>query len=105
MESAWTPRSSHAWSTRLIARTPWRWPKLAGRPRPRAQRPLPSMMIPTWRGTGESKGEESVPIAAVFSRAPLPWGRGKSSPLDFHDFGFFAAGQGVDLLDLRFGDL
>src|SRR5713101_5067016 len=67
MESAWTPKSSHAWSTTLIARTPARWPKLAGRPRPRAQRPLPSMMIPMWRGIGESKGGESVPTGAKAS--------------------------------------
>src|SRR6266702_6903700 len=65
MESTWTPRSSHAWSARLIARTPARWPKLAGRPRRRAQRPLPSMMIPMWRGTCESKSEERVPTGRI----------------------------------------
>src|SRR5438067_9940628 len=67
MESACTPRSSQAWRTRLIERTPARWPKLAGRPWRRAQRPLPSMMIPTWRGTWESKGEERLPIGDAAS--------------------------------------
>src|SRR5256712_11695583 len=119
MATACTPRSSHAWSTRLNARTPGRWPKLAGRPRPRAQRPLPSMMIPMWRGTCESKGEESVPgrprggetqiVRTMWDRTPGTTWRVRPNrgcgPLDLHYFGFFATGQGVDLLDLGLGDL
>src|SRR5690606_17964023 len=31
--------------------TPCRWPAWRGRPRPLAQRPLPSMMIAMWRGS------------------------------------------------------
>src|SRR5437660_9374998 len=110
MDRTWTPKSSQAWRARLMARTPARCPKLAGRPRRRAQRPLPSMMIPTWRGTWESKGEERVPIRARCAfHAPLPdpppVGGGGSAALDLHHLGFFSAGQGVDLLDLALGDL
>src|SRR5437762_394446 len=94
MESTCTPMSSHAWSTGLMARTPARWPNVAGRPRRRAQRPLPSMMIPTWRGTCESTGEERVPTGIKTVR-----------PLYLHHLVLFAVREGVDLLDLGFGDL
>src|SRR5438309_10844573 len=110
MERTWTPRSSQAWSARLMARTPARCPKLAGRPRRRAQRPLPSMMIPMWRGTWESKGEERVPIGALCAfHAPLPdpppcGGRGCAA-LDLHHLVFFAGCQAVHFFDLAFGDL
>src|SRR6267142_6203632 len=120
MERTCTPRSSHAWSTRLIARTPARWPKLAGRPWRRAQRPLPSMMIPMWRGIWELKVEQSVPggprggetriVRTVRDRTPgtslrVRTIRGGEGPLDLHYFGFFATRERVDLLDLGFSDL
>src|SRR5579864_5238131 len=116
MESTLTPSTSQASRTRLIARTPARWPKLAGLPRRRAQRPLPSMMIPMWRGIRSSKIEQSVPVgftpvgpdypgfrAGQLPDSPdYPGGRLRS---DLHDFLFFASGKPVDALDLGFGDL
>src|SRR5579859_1791679 len=95
-DSAWTPSCSQPSSTRLMARTPARWPKLAGRLRPRAQRPLPSMMIPIWRGTW------SPSVRKEYRLGPKPAGSGS---LELHDLVFLPGAQGVDLLDLRLGDL
>src|SRR5262245_42127109 len=51
-----TPSDGAASTTRRTTSTPARWPALRGRPRSSAQRPLPSMMIATWRsGTGVGK--------------------------------------------------
>src|SRR6266545_2512160 len=47
--SARSPRSGAASTTRRTACAPARWPAARGRPRRVAQRPLPSMMIATWR--------------------------------------------------------
>src|SRR5438874_892214 len=47
-----------------MARTPARWPKLAGCPRRRAQRPLPSMMIPMCLGTEFAKASTEYPRVA-----------------------------------------
>src|SRR6266540_778043 len=47
--SAVTPRSRVASTTRRTASAPARWPAPRARPRRVAQRPLPSMMIATWR--------------------------------------------------------
>src|SRR5450759_158631 len=44
-----TPESGAASTTRRAASTPARCPMMRGRPRPVAQRPLPSIMIPTCR--------------------------------------------------------
>src|SRR5437867_478974 len=43
------PRSGAASRTRRRASAPARWPAVRGRPRAAAQRPLPSMIIATWR--------------------------------------------------------
>ena len=48
----WTPSSMAARTVRRTASTPMRCPAERGSPRCSAQRPLPSMMIATWRGTG-----------------------------------------------------
>ena len=42
-----TPPSAAALMTLRAAATPWRWPMVRGRPRARAHRPLPSMMMAT----------------------------------------------------------
>src|SRR5262249_30243881 len=48
------PNSPTARTVRRSASTPRRWPSLRGNPRAAAQRPLPSMMIATCRGTATS---------------------------------------------------
>ena len=47
------PMSPAARMVRRKASTPRRWPSARGSPRAAAQRPLPSMMMATWRGTVE----------------------------------------------------
>src|ERR1700738_1616644 len=89
MLSTFTPRSSQAYITRLMARTPARWPKLTLFPCSLAQRPLPSMMIPTWCGTPRE----------LFSTR----GDGRSS--DLHHLGFFRSGNVFDAADVDVGDL
>src|ERR1700674_4965439 len=87
MLSTFTPRSSQAYMTRLMARTPARWPKLTLRPWSFAQRPLPSMMIPTWCGIrGVVKGWLEVPS-------------------DLHHLGFFRSGDVLDAADVGIGDV
>src|SRR5215831_10666905 len=44
------PNSPAARTVRRNASTPRRWPSPRGKPRSAAQRPLPSMMMATWRG-------------------------------------------------------
>ncbi len=48
------PRSPAARTVRRSASTPRRWPSARGNPRAAAQRPLPSMMMATCRGTAKS---------------------------------------------------
>src|SRR6266849_4162315 len=49
--------------------TPLRWPAIRGKPRCLAQRPLPSIMTATWRGTAEL-GSVTEPIGMdLFIRA------------------------------------
>src|SRR5262249_50776156 len=59
------PRSPAARTVRRKASTPRRCPSLRGRPRAAAQRPLPSMMMATWRGTAKS------PICTLVSASAL----------------------------------
>src|SRR5215467_6759565 len=80
--------------TRLIARTPARWPNECGRLRLRAHRPLPSMMIPTWRG-GAPGGAGTTDGAA--------WAAVTAS--DLHHLGLLALADGVDLRRVGVGDL
>ena len=49
------PSSPAARTVRRNASTPRRWPSTRGRPRAAAQRPLPSMMMATWRGALEAR--------------------------------------------------
>src|SRR3989441_13045898 len=64
---------------------PARCPKGRGRLRSRAQRPLPSMMMATWRGTGPLKR-----ICASRS----------SATLDLHDLGLFGLDRAVHELEM-----
>src|SRR6266705_1407662 len=83
------PRSPAARTVRRSASTPRRCPSTRGKPRAAAQRPLPSMMMATWRGTAKS------PICTLVSASALdiqwPSDRedllllGGQHPVDFHD--------------------
>src|SRR5437764_11844330 len=93
------PSFSQPPRTRLMARTPARCPKLWGRPRRRAQRPLPSMMIPTWRGTAgsfiverrlpEGRTGDAPPLRLVVSlvlEGPAWLARLSPAPCEHHRF-------------------
>ena len=76
------PSSPAARTVRRSASTPRRWPSLRGRPRAAAQRPLPSMMMATWRGTSKSE----LPSSEIWQRhrlGPFEPVRGRSQSQDF----------------------
>src|SRR5690606_9794608 len=73
---------------RFTARAPARWPIMRGRRRRAAQRPLPSMMTATWRGTPEG-GVGALMLA----------------PSDRHQLLFLGLDHLVDVLDRVIGDL
>ena len=58
------PISLAARIVRRNASTPRRCPSTRGRPRAAAQRPLPSMMMATWRGAGSNGGTALCGISA-----------------------------------------
>src|SRR5919109_2883607 len=93
-----TSNSAAARTTRRNASAPSRWPIVRGNPRAFAHRPLPSMMMATWRGT--------VALPAVSAAAPIRtaveigW-----FTLNLHDFFFFGGQRLVDLLHVLVGQL
>src|SRR5579863_9836278 len=98
--------------TGRIARTPARWPATRGRWRCRAHRPLPSMMMPTWRGrslragSGIAAGSGGRCMMVLGVRTPRrlrPFRRG--SPSDLEDLSLLALGGIVDPGDELIGDL
>src|SRR5437660_1294084 len=91
------PRSTHARTAARTASTPRLCPAKRGRWRRLAQRPLPSMMIATWRGTAPWEGTAWVELSCDILSP--------SSPLDGHQFGFFLLQQLVDLGDVPVGRL
>src|SRR6266702_6950705 len=108
------PSSLAARTTRRSASTPRRWPSARGKPRAAAQRPLPSMMIATCKGTVRSG--PSVAGAAAFDiieiPAPVPKSRLRVSvsvsilrPLNGKDFLFLCCQQLIDLGNHRVGRL
>src|SRR3984893_9084368 len=90
------PRSPAARTVRRSASTPRRCPSPRGSPRAAAQRPLPSMMMATWRGTAMS------PISPARSGSFLVIG-----PRTSHgeDFLFLRRQQLVDVGDCLVGHL
>src|SRR5690348_3754832 len=77
------PASSAPSTVSRTAFIPARWPRGRGRWRSRAQRPLPSMMTATWRGT--------APWSRICERR-------SSAILDLEDLGLLGLHQLVDLL-------
>src|ERR1051326_7589927 len=55
-----TPASAQAMVMRRTFSVPALWPARRGKPRRFAQRPLPSMMMPTWAGTVSGSATGSV---------------------------------------------
>src|SRR5581483_3942572 len=95
-------------SLRLISTTartdavPRRWPSVRPLPRSFAQRPLPSIMTATWRGSRLL----SRPLRSICGSlcASAIHGR-RALGSNFHDLVFFAFQHLVDLVDEFLGDL
>src|ERR1700688_357793 len=107
-----TPAWWHASITGRIARTPARWPATRGRWRWRAQRPFPSMMMPTCRGRsalaggGIAAGTGGRCIVGLWVRTPRrrrPFRRGSRS--DLEDLSLLPLDGVVDPGDELIGDL
>src|SRR5918911_1098133 len=89
-----TPRSGAASTVRRSAFVPARWPAATGRPRRRAQRPLPSMITATDDATsGRSSSGSGRMRASVRMRE-----RSLTLLSDLHDLGFLALQEVVDLV-------
>ncbi len=67
-----TPCSAKRSIEARIVSAPARWPSWRDSPRARAQRPLPSMMIATWRGNGWTWGSG---LAACAGCTTIGWPR------------------------------
>src|SRR5215510_12708165 len=91
-----TPASAHAIVMRRTFSVPAWWPASRGIPRRFAQRPLPSMMMPTCLGTELGCGDGSAWDSAPATRV--------TSELDLHNFGLLATGDFVDPLDELVGE-
>src|SRR5262245_52470396 len=89
-----TPNSTQAVMMRRKFSTPARWPSKRGRPRAKAQRPLPSMIIATCEGILSGRGGEITTSAAI-----------GDDPSDFLDLGVFARAQLLDLFYVLIGEL
>src|SRR4030088_2236184 len=69
-------------------------------PRRLAQRPLPSMMMPTWVGTvSGSDSEAACVVDSGWAPATI------DTQLDLHDFGFFMPRNVLDAFDETVGEL
>src|SRR5204863_830269 len=84
------PRRRAASTTARTDSLPRRWPSMRDRPRRCAQRPLPSMMTATWRG---SRARSRPEVSSA----------GASSHL--HDFVFFGFQHLVQALGVVLGEL
>src|SRR3989442_2291075 len=106
MASARTPRSIEASTVRLSARVPARWPAATGRPRWRAQRPFPSMMIATDCATSGSSGPARGRTRLSVRIRVRRFTEGSEVPAsDLHDLRFFVFQQLVDRRGVLVGEL
>src|SRR5215470_2140692 len=116
----WMPSSIAARTVRRTASTPRRCPSDRGRPRSLAQRPLPSIMMATCRGTSvlacqidllfcSFMDQASYPPpgtgSAGFASHPVAVGRCTGQPSYLLDLGFLAGQRLVDLLDELIGQI
>src|SRR5512147_105432 len=86
------PSSCALRTTARAASRPSRWPSIRERPRLSAQRPLPSMMMATWRGMNSGRSRRSCTMAPLRSSSNL------------EDLVFLLLDQVVDLLDELVGE-
>src|SRR5262249_51955446 len=84
------PRRRLVSTTARTESLPRWWPSMRLRPRCNAQRPLPSMMMATWRGR-RSRSRPGVPVLATRS--------------DLHDLVFFGLENLIDAFDVLLGGL
>src|SRR6476661_1530538 len=91
-DSTSIPASIAPSTTSRTAFIPLRWPNGRGMSRSRAQRPLPSMMMATCRGTAPFRRTRDSSSAVVI-------GNVRRCASDLHDLGFLRLDQVVDLLD------
>src|SRR3989442_225530 len=102
------PRSIAPRTAPRTASTPLRWPATRGRWRARAQRPLPSMMIATWRGVSRALGTSRVELGNA-DRTEFLGGTGKARGSgvrsDRHQVRFLRVQDLVDLGDVAVGEL
>src|SRR5882762_10166323 len=76
------------------------WPARRGMPRRLAQRPLPSMMMPTWAGTASGTGCASA-CAVDLDWAPATI----DTRSDLQHFGFFVSRNVLHAFDEAIGQL
>src|SRR4051812_597508 len=94
------PSSAASRRRALTVSAPARWPSTTGRSRPRAQRPLPSVMIATYRAA------RPAPASPPISRpAAADGARGAARASDLEDLRFLALEQPVELGDVVVGEL
>src|SRR5439155_7512388 len=111
----WTPAWPQASITGRMVRTPARWPATRGRCRCRAQRPLPSMMMPICRGRS---GRAGSGIAAGAGGRSIRWvsrterrvgpprfAAGRSTGSDLEDLSLLLLSGVVNPTDELIGDL
>src|SRR6185436_9703534 len=99
-----TSRSAKARRARRMFSAPARWPDWRERPRLFAQRPLPSMITATWRGTTPWPGttSEGVCFAVIERRACMTIERVR---LDLRQLVLFCFAVSVDLPNVAVGQL
>src|SRR4029077_19039295 len=105
-----TSRSMHARMIARTASTPRRCPATRGSIRFFAQRPLPSMMIATWRGTSDVAGMSRVELGNMGWREPVAMSgcrrrlrRGR--PSDGNQIGCVGGEHLVDVGEIAVGEL
>src|SRR5574337_1705259 len=100
MQAAITPRT---------ASTPRAWPATRGILRFLAQRPLPSMMIATWRGTAATSGTPRVELLKgrlkIHTSREAAQCRSDPGRSDLHQLLFLLGQELVDLGDVLVGEL
>src|SRR5258708_12461922 len=91
------PRSMQALTTSRTVSTPRRCPATRGRKRFFAQRPLPSMMMATWRGT--------IPVSGTACVELVNSGMSSRAALHRHQVLLFFGHEPVDVGDRLVGEL
>src|SRR5918911_2608542 len=100
------PSSPAASRSGVRTATPARWPAARGSQWALAQRPLPSMMIATCRGTFSRSMGVRISSRAFGGEGPvIRFRAGFSRALYLEELGFLIREGGVDTFDVRIGKL